>query len=120
MPEPFRSILEKDIEEERERLLDIEALQESIQDAQDNGEIEIPPSNQDLLTGDEMDAFMRAEYERSAESYRRKQKVEFLPMPGTDRSTDRSLAGNRTKSSDEAEEFPESSLWWWLRKMYGC
>jgi hypothetical protein len=72
MPEPFRSILEKDIEEERERLLDIEASQESIQDAQDNGEIENPPSDQDLLTGDEMDAFLRAEYERSVESYRQK------------------------------------------------
>jgi hypothetical protein len=120
MPEPFRSILEKDIQEERERLLDIETSQESIQDAQDNGEIENPPSDQDLLTGDEMDAFMRAEYERSAESYRRKQKVELLPMLGTGRSTDRSLAGNGTKSSDEAEEFPELSLWWWLRKMYGC
>jgi hypothetical protein len=88
MPEPFRSVLEKDIEEERERLLDREASHESIQDAQDNGEIENPPSDQDLLTGDEMDAFLRTEYERSAESYRRKQKVELLPIPGTDRSTD--------------------------------
>jgi len=57
MPEPFRSILAKDIEQEREKLLQIEALQWTRQDAQDEGEIEIPPTDQDLLSGPEMDAF---------------------------------------------------------------
>lgn len=118
MPEPFCSILEKDILEERERLLDIEASQETIQDAQDRGEIENPPSDQDLLTGDEMDAFMRFEYERSAELYRGKQKVELLPMVGRVRSTDRSPAENGTKNPDDCEEFPALSLEWWLKKMH--
>ena len=60
MPEPFRSILAKDIEQEREKFLQVEALQRTLQDAQDNGEIEVPPTDQDLLSVPEMDAFWRA------------------------------------------------------------
>jgi biotin operon repressor len=60
MPEPFRSILAKDIEQERETLLRVEALQRTLQDGQDNGEIEMHPPDQDLLSGPEMDAFWSA------------------------------------------------------------
>ena len=82
MPEPFRSILEEEVAEERGKLLRIEA---PFADLHANSSIQMPLSDQDLLTGEEIDVFLRAENgkreeKESAEACRRLLGV--LPTPG--------------------------------------
>ena len=60
MEEPFRTILLEAVEEEREKLSAFEQSRDTIGDAQDRGEIELQPTDTDLLSGPEMDAFRDA------------------------------------------------------------
>ena len=116
MPEPFRTILKNDVEKERAQLPCLEASQITQQDVQDNGEMMIHPSDQDLLTDDKMDAFLRAKQETMAKANRSKPRAELLPMAGTNLSANGCVAGNGTMSSDETENFPAFSAGWWLTK----
>jgi len=60
MEEPFRTILLEAVEEEREKLSAFEQSRDTIGDAQGRGEIELQPTDTDLLSGPEMDAFWNA------------------------------------------------------------
>ena len=60
MPEPFRSILEKEITKEREKLLKIEESFPTLGDAQDDREVEIPQADYDRFIYNKIDAVRSA------------------------------------------------------------
>jgi cation transport regulator ChaB len=85
MEEPFRTILLEAVEEEREKLSAFEQSRDTIGDAQDRGEIELQPTDTDLLSGLEMDAFWNA-VSLESQSQRASRSVELLPKGSEFRS----------------------------------
>jgi len=113
MPEPFRSILAKDVEQEGEKLLRVEALQRTLQDGQDNGEIEVPPTDQDLLSGPEMDAFWRAKG-TVPEECKVIRRIKLLPT-----NEERTILGCPSLKPKAEEAFGEYTVMWHLMKKLG-
>jgi len=113
MPEPFRSILAKDVEQEGEKLLRIGALQRTLQDGQDNGEIEAPPTDQDSLSGPEVNAFWRAKETVPEE-------CEVIRRTKLQPTNEESIIPGYPSMEPKAEEaFEEHTAMWYLMKKLG-
>ena len=82
MPEPFRSILEEKVAEERGKLLRIEATQPKLQDVQVRREVNLSPLNQESPSGVKNDAFWHAPVSAAQRALRQISNIDGIEYAG--------------------------------------